>query len=217
MCIRDSLQPSPVAVELQLRPRLGDPGGAATVVRVIDAGHVLASDDLVDSLFRLDNVVGSLRIVPLSGSAKLLVSSRTYNIESGGSYGQRVPAVPAGARSATLIHHHGRGTTRTNLGLCEVAGGNLTVRCRLFDRFGHLLGEPIFVELAPYRLAQLNGVFDHVGVPSESVSWVELDAAAGDGAFVGYASVVDNVTGDAVYVPAHPTTAAAGGPPPITR
>lgn len=82
----------------------------------------------------------------------------------------------------------------------------MTVRCRLFDRIGRPLAEPIVVELAPYRLAQLNNVFAYVGLPSGSVSSVEFDGVTGDGAFVGYASVVDGTTGDAVFVPAHPTT-----------
>jgi hypothetical protein len=179
---------------------------------------VLASDDLVRSLFGLDHIVASLRIVPLSGSGRLLISSRTYNLGAAGTYGQRVPAVCAGnGGSATLIHHHDGEASRTNLGLCEVGGGDVTVRCGLFDQIGRPLGEPLLVELAPYRLVQLNDVFDHIGVPSSSVSWVQFDEVAGDGDFVGYASVIDSTTGDAVYVPAHPTTASTGAAARVTR
>jgi len=202
-----NLESFPVSVELQLRQRLGEPGRVTTVVREIGSGHVLASDDVVQSLFGLDHTVGSLRIVARSGTGRLLASSRTYNVGPRGTYGQYIPAVHAGSRhSATLLLHADDGASRTNLGLCEVGGGQLTVRCRLFDRIGRPLAEPIVVELAPYRLAQLNNVFAYVGLPSGSVSSVEFDGVTGDGAFVGYASVVDGTTGDAVFVPAHPTT-----------
>jgi subtilisin family serine protease len=213
-----NLTAEPCSVQFQLRPRIGDDGDPVTITRLIDPGHVFASDDVARSLFGVDHAVGSLRILAFSGVGGLLVSSRTYTKTDRGSYGQYIPAVHTGiVGSATVIRVRDDGNGRTNLGVCEVAGGEVTVSCRLFDGVGRPLGEPLLVNLEPFRLVQLNDVLEHMGVPDGSVSWVELEAVTGDGAFVGYASVIDATTGDAIYVPAQMNMSLSAAPAVISR
>jgi hypothetical protein len=66
--------------------------------------------------------------------------------------------------------------------------------------------------LEPYRLAQLNGVLGHLEIPDATLAWAEFEVVSGDGAFVGFGSVIDGVTGDSIYLPAQPHTAPDAAP-----
>jgi len=158
---------------------------------------------VVASLFGLDQAIGSLQIEVLGGPAALAASSRTFNSTEAGSYGQRIPVADAGVGPEAVISHvDGSDAVRTNLGLCEVAGAALRVRCTLLDHHGRQLGEPLILEPGPFELIQVDDVFAATGAPPTANCRIELSSLSGAGDFIGYASVVDAVTGDAICVPA---------------
>jgi hypothetical protein len=203
-----NLGPVPAELRLEFRPGAGGSGDLAIVELKVANGEVEAIHDVVEDLFGLSDTAGSLRVVDPGGGGRILVSSRTANWTDGGSYGQFVPAVTLGhTTSATVIGVDTTQDRRANLGLCEVSGEAVTVGVRMYDSLGRSLGRPSSVDLAPYQMYQINGVFDRLAATPGANARVTLVREDGEGAFVAYASVVDNHTGDAIYIPGQPMPA----------
>jgi hypothetical protein len=138
------------------------------------------------------------------------VSSRTFNTDDAGTYGQAVPAVPASyARPRLLLPNlrHAAGEWRTNIGLVNLRPEAAEVRVVLDPTQMGGPAHPVDVVLAPYEYRQLNDVFAPVvDLPVlQGHAWVEVEPP---GLVLAYASVVDNRTGDAVFTPGVP-----GSPP----
>jgi subtilisin-like proprotein convertase family protein len=191
-------------LELEYRHHLGILGAPHRMTLEIPGGRVFTTDDLLFELFGVSGTMGSLRIIAAGNPVPLLVSSRTYSMSESGTYGQFVGAVGHGSRDrAAVIIPAPRGSTRTNLGLCEVAGGQLRVRCEGVDALGRTTGIDWQVTLGPYQMAQVNDLTARSDVSDREIFRFDITAVEGDGAFTAYASVADSATGDAFYVPAH--------------
>ncbi len=198
-----NLAPATVTLDLRLRPRQGAPGPPAHASATLPPAHALAIADVVSELFGLDQSAGSLEISLRSGPATVVATSRTFNASPEGSYGQEVPAVTEGVGPRAVITHvDGAGLQRANLGLCEVAGLTARVRATIVDARGRQLGQPLTLEPGPFELVQIDDVFAAASAPPTANCRIELEQLSGGGDVVGYASVVDGVTGDAIFVPA---------------
>lgn len=202
--------PEPVdqTLTVQAIPEIGakDVGPSATVL--VPAG---ASAELQDVLWALWGITGSATI-QLAGEQDrdMIVGSRTYNFTDDGTYGQLVPGCPASeavspaheARLVQLSEHRGAGAgSRTNLGLVNVSSAALDVQVQLYTADGTKLGS--FVENLPasgYR--QIDRVFRRVTSDDIEDGYAVLRTNTEGGAFFAYASVIDNLTGDPVYIPA---------------
>ncbi len=194
-----------VLLRLEYRPRQGEPGAMRVVETRLPGGRVLLSEDVVGELFGLTATAGSLRIVVEDGRATLLVSSRTANWTPRGSFGQYVGGVSQGlAAKAVVVGVDGGQDVRSNLGLCEVEGARLEVRCTLRDALGNELAPPALFTVEPYQLVQVNDIFAAFGTEPQHNARIDLAVESGTGAYAAYASVVDAVTGDAVFIPAQP-------------
>ncbi len=195
----------PAVLNFEFKPRREDPGEPATVSRTVAPGTVLALGDAMEELFGAFHGVGSLRLTVPDGQAEIAATARIFNSTQVGTYGQFV-AFAGGSmgRSAAVIHADSSSTTRTNLGICEVDGGTVTVRATVRDTYGRPLGDPYLLTADPYQLVQVDDVFAAVGQASAANAWIELEIVAGDGGFVGYGSMVDATTGDAIFVPSRP-------------
>jgi hypothetical protein len=192
----------PAVVRLEFRPRESDGGGLYSSIIEIPPGQSFAADDVVGSVLDMEDAAGSLRLAT-ENEAALLVTSRTYNVIDRGTYGQFIGAVAEGTTgTAHVIHVDGGPGRRTNLGLCEVAGLPVVIRCTLLDRIGRQLGEQVLVTLDAFEMVQINNVFNALGADKTGVARLVLSRVGGDGAFAAYASVIDRVTGDAITVPA---------------
>jgi subtilisin-like proprotein convertase family protein len=194
------------SLDIEFRPEKGTSGATKMRSVLLDPGRVLALDDILGSLFGLSRAVGSLRIAVRGGSAPLLVTSRTYNLTADGTYGQFIPAVSKGfgaGSGAAVVHLDATADFRTNIGVCEVGGGQVTVRYALKDGDGVTQGVGS-VSLGPYEMVQIDGLAQSVGAPGGANLRVDFFHDGGDGQFVAYGSVVDNSPegGDAIYVPA---------------
>jgi len=162
--------------------------------------QVMALDDVVASTMRTSGV-GQLEF--LGDTEPLVATSRTYTRANGGTYGQFIPAV-ATTEASTLAYVPQIQTTpdfRTNLGFAELNGGSGTVHVTLFDAAtGAMVSQNDYAVL-PFGQLQ----FPATGA---ALMTAELRVVSGDARIVAYGSVIDNHSGDPIYVAA--TTPRAG-------
>jgi hypothetical protein len=72
----------------------------------------------------------------------------------------------------------------------------------LRDATGSTLGVGT-TDLGPYEVRQVNDLHGSLGVWAGHNTRVDVYLDGGDGAFAAYASVVDNLSGDAVFIPSY--------------
>jgi hypothetical protein len=164
----------------------------------IEAGEVVALDDVVAEVFK---TVGTGQLEIIADSPSVLANARTYTNATHGTYGQftaanNVDSAAAGESPLQVALLANNGAFRSNIGFAETSGNSGTVRVRLFDTSnGELLGESTYA-IAPFSHRQ-----DAVTVTSDRM-FARIDIIAGAARVIAYGAVVDNRTGDPIYVPA---------------
>jgi hypothetical protein len=143
--------------------------------------------DIVRTTFGSRGAIGTLFIPILP--AGLLATSRVWTPSGSGSVGQFVPFLEASGGTVDLLHIERSPGARTNVGI--IAEGDAEVVVRVFDASGDLLEERSFT-LESRRLVQFPV---SVAVVNGRVSVIPRS-----GRVVAYASVVDNISGDAIFV-----------------
>lgn len=174
----------------------GNIGAEGQPVAVSPGGSLLI-EDIVVSLFGEDDASGALLI---GSNQPLLVTSRTYNDASSGTYGQFIPgrdieSAVSRSESVHLIQLTRSSTFRTNLGVANPTGNSLTVDVSLMDAGGSVI-DTRTLTVSPYGFVQKT---DILGADSEDAVAV-VSSSTPDAAFFPYASVVDNRTGDPMMV-----------------
>ena len=172
---------------------------------VINAGEIRTLDSIVASLFGADNSGGAVHVTT-SGNSNLVVSGRTYNATSNGTFGQFIPAVtPAesiasGDRPLQILQAEDSVRYRTNLGLAEVTGkpAGVDISVNLPDS---KVTPVVHVDLAANDFQQFN-VFKALGLENTYNARITVRVTTGDGRVTAYGSVVDMLTNDPTYVPA---------------
>jgi subtilisin-like proprotein convertase family protein len=170
---------------------------------VIAPQQTLSLDDVVGRTFHAAGV-GSLELQGDTG--KLLVTSRTYNGVAGRTYGQFIPSAATsdavGLSELPLLIPQLQNTDafRTNVGFAEVAGGSGAVRVTLFDGTNHLLAANDY-SILPYSQGQVP-ILGGRGGTQALAAHAEVQLLSGSARIIAYGSVVDNVSGDPIYVPA---------------
>ncbi len=184
----------------------------------VSAGAGVRLDDVLHSTFGFDGTA-ALRITPMAG-AHGLVTSRTYNQTPGGTYGQFVGAVSASDAIAYseqglivgLTHNRAAASGyRTNLGYLNCTGSEAVVRIDLYRSCGVLLGT-IEDTLGPYMHRQQNRIFQQVTNDDVADGFAVVAGTTPGSRLIAYASVVDNATGDPIYVPATTIVARSSDP-----
>jgi len=185
------------------------------------AGRSQRYADILGTVFGFSGA-GALRITLSSGT--VIVTSRTYNTTSSGTYGQFI----AGALEGTTVgtSQHGRVVQlsqstsasngyRTNLGLVNTTSKTLSVRVDFYRSNGSSLGSKSY-GLDPYEMRQIDKVFTKVTGSAVDDGYLIVSTSTSGGSFFAYGSVVDNRTGDPVYIPAKVLSGAppGGGPSP---
>jgi PKD repeat protein len=198
-------QPARVRLELVLEGR----SPADSLESGIEPGSTLVMADVVESVFGRTGK-GTLRIVPLDG--EILAQGRTYTIDDteGGTYGLTLP--PLYESDAVLDSDPGillqlatspdpNTGFRTNVGLLALTAASVSVEFVLSD--GTPLGT-IDLDLEIDEFLQLNHALSSVAPLGHSsvVAYVRTDAP--DERVLAYASVVDNRSGDPMFIPAVP-------------
>jgi len=158
--------------------------------------------DVVGQSFAQESAVGLLRIDLPPG---VIATSRiTATNSSGLTYGQFVPPVSTGfanvlqgLQSADILNAESSADFRTNAGLANLGGFTAQIRLIAYDAAGVERGRRD-VSVEPLQLVQ---------VPLSSFAGgtlvngrLHIDILAASRGVLAYASTVDNVTGDPVYM-----------------
>ncbi len=179
---------------------------AQTMEYTLNGGRSAHHADVIFDPFGFEGAA-ALRITPVSGT--LVVQSRTYNQLASGSFGQFVPgtpsaqAVPFGREGRLVGLFHDPNPTRgfrTNLGLLNTSPAPISVEVRFHGPLGTPFGVRV-VELKTYDFVQLNKVFELITQERVDGGYLRVRTLTTGGAFLAYASVVDNITGDPIYIP----------------
>ncbi|MGA7615355.1 MAG: hypothetical protein WBX15_09250, partial [Thermoanaerobaculia bacterium] len=141
----------------------------------------------------------------ISSDQPLLAGSRTWTDAANGTFGQFIPAV-AGSEGTKLggapliaIGAESSQRFRSNLGVAEISGHEVTVRMVVRDASGAVVLEREQT-LGVNGFAQLNLAQEGAAVLRSGTA--ELSVIAGEGVVTGYLSIVDNRTGDPTFVQA---------------
>ena len=170
----------------------------AAVKLSIAPKQVMALDDVISATMRTSGV-GQLEF--LGDTDALVITSRTYTHANGGtygqSYGQFIPAASTleAATTAYVPQVQSTADFRTNAGFAEVAGGSGTVRMTLFEAATGALVSAQDFAVVPFDQMQ----FPATGRP---LMIAELRVISGDARILAYGSVIDNHSGDPIYVAA---------------
>jgi len=180
---------------------------SSQLLGAISAGGFLEIADIVSALGQTGKVGGIyLAATPQTATdtADLIaVSSHTWtgNPFGDGTYGQGITAVSAGTegelRAPGLFQSS---AFRSNVGVLNTSTADITVRVRILDDKGAQQANELW-NLQPYEQRQES--LASLGVSHLAGGTCVLTVTAGPESFIGYASIVDNDSGDAVYVEAH--------------
>jgi len=187
-------------VTLELNPAGG--GEPSTVVITVGGGEARFLPDVVSTTFG-GSGTGWLRLS--SEATGLHVSSRTFNDDPDGTYGQLVPAVGVselftfddvvvlpGLRSADGF--------RTNLGVTSLAEVPTELEVVVIGADGVDVGT-LRVALASNSFVQVGRLLqDQLGI--YGWAWATLSSTDPEAAYTAHASVVDGTTGDPAFIPA---------------
>ena len=153
----------------------------------VAAGQVAGLIDIVGETF------GTAGTGQLEIDGDVLASSRTYTRNnSGGTLGELIPP-EQGSRAAILIRLYNTAELRSNIGFAETGGNAGTVHVSLRDALTGVEVQTTDYTVAPYS---------HIQVPASAatamIAFIDstTDVAA-------YGSVIDNATGDAMFVAPH--------------
>ncbi len=188
--------PEPATVELTLHAAAGDFTATSTIAG--NAEQVL--EDVVGQLVDGD-ASGSLEV---HANRPLLVSSRTYTLAAGGTYGQSLDGVTAEealgrGESALLNQLREDGAFRTNLGVLNLGLSPAAVDVRLSDHDGSTVGTFRLLIAAGRVVQDLRPFAARFGRTDVTGGSARVTVVVGSGV-VAYASVVDNVTDDPTTV-----------------
>ena len=142
--------------------------------RTVPAGGQLVIPDILDTLFGRS---GGGALVVESTETALTVASRTYNKLPDREYGMALPGVPTTqaigpGETGHLVFLVKSSRYRTNVGFAGTSAQGGTVRVKLRDASGALIGEGT-KELLPNGQTQIDRIFDALGAP-EGTSGQEL-------------------------------------------
>jgi len=132
----------------------------------------------------------------------LYVTSQTStpNAAGQGSYGQGIAAVAADTATRAIAPGACQSAEkRTNVGVLNTSSHPIALTITVFDVYS-AVATSIGWTLAPYEQRQVG--LSVLGVSSLSAGSVVFERTSAQGSFCGYLSIVDQDTGDAVYVAA---------------
>ena len=108
-------------------------------------------------------------------------------------------------QSARLVQLAQSATTtsgfRTNLGLVSACAATITASVSLYRGNGTLIGTKSY-ELRPYETRQIDRVFVYLTAESIEDGFAVITTASPGARLFAYASVIDNRSGDPIFIPA---------------
>jgi PKD repeat protein len=181
---------------------------AAPIVRTasLAPGATTEWRDILVSLFGLPTGASSSGAVQIASSARLAITSRTYNQTLAGTFGQSYPALEAtGALGAGLVGVVGQlkksAAFRTNLGVVNLGSASCTAVVRLWGPAGGQLGSAKSLTVAAGRWLQQNDIFAATAAGAQDLAYATVEVQTPGCTLWAYGSVIDQATGDPTTVP----------------
>lgn len=196
----DSAEPQVADVVLHVQG--GEP---VTQTVVIAPREVKVLDSVVRELFGKPQSGGAIHVNTALAS-KLVVTGRTYNQTSAGTFGLFVPAVTpdeaTGIHERTLHIPQVEDSTRyrTNVGVAEVSGKSATIEVAVVLPDSKVT-PTVTLTLAPNEFRQFVGLLRSMGLQDTYNARVTVRVIEGEGRVTAYGSIIDTSTNDPTYVP----------------
>ncbi|MGE5236204.1 MAG: hypothetical protein ACM3O7_07640 [Acidobacteriota bacterium] len=192
-------------VQITFLPRDTDNTNPTTMTSVaVLPGQTKEYDDIFQSVFNLDGVVGALRV---TSDIPVVATSRIYDVnvqtnKGTGTAGQFYPGLDAGlaigSGQFTDIIGTAEDTTnwRTNLSICETTGQQVTLKIDRLDGSGAVVGTINNYVVRAREAKQLNSVLPMLGGTPAANQRLRVTPVSGSGRVLVTASRIDNRTGD---------------------
>jgi hypothetical protein len=137
---------------------------------------------------------------------KVEITGRTFNQSPDGTFGQFLPGV---AMDEALCYGHTgvlsqltkNGSFRTNIGFINLSDKQCKVRVTLRDAMGTPIGNTRTLNIAPSGWKQDTDIFTRAGAGEQANSYATVEVLTEDCKVWGYASIVDEGTGDPTTIP----------------
>jgi uncharacterized repeat protein (TIGR01451 family) len=191
-------------VDLTFNPQNGG-GSPKTVSMTINAGQLKRIDNIVAALFGITNVGGAVHVTTAT-AVPLVVTGRTFDVTSNGTFGQFVPAVTeadavgGGGGTLHILQAEDSVRYRMNLGISEVTGKPATVEVQVIlpdSKIAPSTQIPIpangFLQIPVIQSLGLSNIYN---------AHVTVKVVGGDGKVSAYGSVIDQITQAPTYIPA---------------
>lgn len=170
--------------------------------------------DAVGTFFRAPEAAGAIELTYDPAAGELAVTSRTYTPTiPAPTFGTAIPALDASqARNRTvflgLANNAGDlgSGFRTNAGAYNPSDAPASVTFTLYGPDGAMRGNPVSATWAAREARQINDVFAAAGAGSDVSTGAYLVVTSSAPVFA-YVTVIDNQSGDSVFVPASDDTA----------
>jgi len=163
---------------------------------VLAPRQIVALDDIVNTAMQ-NGGTGQLELI---GTDQVIAMSRTYTRSPTGSYGQFVPsadaseAVASGEPPIVVTGLENTAGYRSNIGFAEVGGGNGGVHVRFYDASGAAVADEVYgIEAFGHAQTRVS--------PTGEALRAEV-TVSGSARILAYGSMVDNHSGDAIFIPA---------------
>ncbi|HPW56742.1 MAG TPA: hypothetical protein PLP31_13500 [Thermoanaerobaculaceae bacterium] len=180
-----------------------------TAIFSLEGGRSMRYGNILSLIFGYSGAA-TLRITPTAGA--IMVTSRTYNDQPAGTFGQFVPgrgvdrAIAYGSTGRLLMLSQSTVSAqsfRTNLGLVNATGSTITVEVDTYRGADGLhLGLKSY-SLGPFKSIQLNEFLkNELAAGSIDDAFALVRTTTPGGVFFAFASVIDNRSNDPIYVPA---------------
>ncbi len=190
-----------------------------SIILELAAGAASRYEDALELLFGYEGAA-TLRITTLEGEVR--ATSRTYNITPDGTFGQFIGGTTSAdifvtGLDATIIQltasPTGESGFRTNIGMVNLEGEPTTLDIDLYHADLTHLGR-VSTNLEPFDFKQIDNIFARVTSADVPDGFAIVRARFLNSRYLAYASVIDNLTGDPIFIPALPNTAAIQQPTP---
>jgi hypothetical protein len=183
-------------------------GSVSEREQTIAAGATVEWQDLLVSLFDLDDATAAKGTVHIEADQPLAVTARTYNQTAVGTFGQYLPALTVsqaliGGQTGVIPQLKYTTGFRTNVGLLNLGSSDCEVDIRLIGVDGQQVGEQVRVTVSPGRYWQGDNIFGSAwtGAGGRNIAYAEIEVVTAGGQVWAYGSVVDNATGDPTTIP----------------
>jgi hypothetical protein len=183
----------------------GRNNSGATGVKVeVQTGTSRRLDDVVTTTLGRQNVTGAIVV---GSNLDLVITSRTYNDQGDdGTFGQYIPGLAletalAEGDPARLVQLASNNLYRTNIGMVNLSDRWITVDVTIYSGIGLVIGS-VSYNLKPYEHRQDNDIIGDITSAAVVDAFAVVNSDTSGASYFAYASVVDNRSGDAIYIPA---------------